>query len=50
MAQFQQPAQSVEVDLVKVAFLFIGLGISAYITYAISKNLMDEISKNLNNI
>ncbi len=44
----QQPPK--QVDVVKVIFLFIGLGLSAYVTYAISKHLMTEISENLNSI
>jgi hypothetical protein len=38
----QQPPK--QVDVVKVIVLFVGLGLSAYVTYAISKHLMTEIS------
>lgn len=42
-SQSQQPR---EVNLLKIGLLFIGLGISAYITYTVSRSIMREISAN----
>lgn len=47
MVTLQQPPK--QVDVAKVIFLFVGLGLSAYVTFAISKHLMTEISENLSN-
>ena len=43
--QYQQ--QSKHPDIVKITVLFIGLGVSAYVTYAISRHLMKEITEQI---
>ena len=41
----QQPQQ--QTDLLKVTFLFLALGISAYITYRIGRSLSKEITSEI---
>ena len=43
-SQSQQPH---EVNLLKVGLLFIGLGISAYVTYTVSRQIMREITTDI---
>ena len=44
--QNQQP-QPQRIDLLKVTFLFLTLGVSAYLTYRISKSLAQEITNHI---
>ena len=43
----QSQQQPHEVNLLKIGLLFIGLGISAYITYRVSRSIMQEISADI---
>lgn len=44
----QQPQQ--QADILKITFLFLALGISAYVTYRISKSLAQEITTGLDSL